>query len=75
MEFIKVESSMIAEVAYLEESKALYVRFKNGSLYSYENVPKTLFDDLLNSESKGKFLTEYIKKDYVFKKVEERMWE
>jgi hypothetical protein len=71
MEFTKVESSMIDEVAYQSGSELLFVRFKNGSLYSYEDVPKHLFDELLNSESKGKFFTNNIKKDYVFKKVTE----
>ncbi len=73
MEFTKVESSMIAEIAHQSESETLFVRFKNGSLYFYEDVSKPLFDELLNSESKGKFLNNNIKKDHVHRRVGEQV--
>ena len=43
IDFIEVESSMIAKVAYQDR---LYVQFKNGRIYSFQGVPKDLFDEL-----------------------------
>lgn len=59
-----INSSNIERVAYDEITKELLVDFKNGKEYYYINVPKLLYEDLLNSTSKGKFLNEKIKGDY-----------
>lgn len=55
MNYIKVKSNNIDEVAYDQENKVLFVRFKNGGHYSYENVSKELYEELMKAESKGKF--------------------
>jgi len=59
-----INSSNIKKVAYDENAKELLVGFKNGSEYYYINVPRPLYEDLLHSSSKGKFLNEKIKDDY-----------
>jgi hypothetical protein len=69
IEFIQVESSMIEEIAYHDNK--LYVRFHNGNLYSYADVPKELFDEMFNAESIGKFFSANIKKEFPFTKLEE----
>ena len=62
MSMVKVESSTIKEVSY--ENCVLIVKFMNGSVYSYSDVPPKVFEDFLNSHSKGKFLHENIKGQY-----------
>lgn len=55
-----VESSNIKSIGY--EDETLEVEFLNGSIYQYYNVPKDLFDGIMNADSHGKYLNEYIKK-------------
>jgi hypothetical protein len=62
MEFTPVESSAIAEVAH--HNRKLYIRFTNGRLYSYDDVPKDTYNNLINAESIGKYFHHYIQKNY-----------
>jgi len=69
-----VGSSNIKAVGYDPEEFKLYVRFagKNdsSSLYSYEGVSQEVFDELINVESKGKFIHSEIKSNYKYAKIE-----
>lgn len=46
-----VESSNIDALAY--EDSHMYVRFKGGRIYQYENVPQMVFDTIREAESVG----------------------
>lgn len=73
-EMISVESSQIEAVGHDEASSALLVRFKNHSVYQYQNVGKELFQALLAAESVGKFFHAEIKKHpdrFPFSKLQE----
>ena len=59
--FVEVQSSNVVSVGY--DNHDLYVNYKSGT-YRYKNVGKTVFESLLNSESKGKFMNEHIKGNY-----------
>ena len=61
MEFEKVESSNIEGVSYSEGTETVYVKFKNGTVYEYEGVPISIYLDLMESDSKGKFFNSNIK--------------
>lgn len=56
VEFISVESSCVAAVAYDDDSHTLFVAFKNGSRYFYQKVPHTVYTGMLNAQSKGRYL-------------------
>ena len=62
-------SSVIHQFTYDELNRRLRVFFTTGKVYDYINVPKEVYDQLLNSFSKGKFLNEQIKGKYMFEKV------
>jgi hypothetical protein len=62
MEMITVSSTNLSSVGYEEESLTLRVEFLNGTSYEYYNVPKEVFEELLNSSSKGQYLNSNIKK-------------
>lgn len=64
-----VASSNIASIGYDEPSQTLEVEFLNGSVYQYYNVPKNLYDQLMQEGSKGKFLGTYIKNGYPYSRV------
>lgn len=64
--FIKVQSSNIQEVGYLNND--LYVRYASGT-YVYEGVEKSLYEGLVSSESKGKYMNEHIKGMFKYRKI------
>ena len=64
MELIKVASSNIDSIGF--DNNGLTVRFKSGNTYQYGDVDLTLFNEFLNSGSKGQFFNTKIKsKTYV----------
>lgn len=56
----RVFSTNIIAIGYDEKHKILRIIFKGDSSYLYFNVEKELWDNLYNSDSKGKTLRESI---------------
>ena len=64
MDFIKVASSNIDSVGF--DNNGLTVVFKNGGTYQYADVDLALYNEFLNSGSKGQFFNTRIKnKTYI----------
>lgn len=59
-----VNSSQISYIGYDEETKELFITFKNGSTYKYEDVPEDIYKILLSSPTKGKYFADNIKDKY-----------
>lgn len=57
---VKVKSSMVKSVGYDAQNKRMRVKFADGSLYSYANVPEEVYNRLLDAESIGRFMREYV---------------
>ena len=66
MEFKDVQSSNIKRVGY--ENEELVVEYLSGSRYRYKKVPKIIYESLLESDSKGKFMNSKIKGQYEYLK-------
>lgn len=66
IKFTKVDSSNIISVGY--DDNSLYVNYKSGT-YKYENVDRSVYESLLTSESKGRFMNENIKGKYSYSKL------
>ena len=66
-----VDSSVLLTVGYDGERRLLKVRFRNGRTYYYVDVPEPAHRELLEAESKGKYLNEVIKPNYRAVRVEE----
>ena len=69
MELVPVDSSNLDAVGYDESTQTLTVRFKNGSMYEYLDVPPGVFEALVASASKGSFFNQQIKGVYRFARV------
>jgi len=61
MERKSVKSSNVASVGFCPDRKCIEVEFKNGTVYEYEACDQKLYDDLMASESKGKFVHSHLK--------------
>lgn len=74
--FYPVNSSLVSSYSYtfnlVEESAAgdLLLRFKNGTIYKYKEVPDSVRVALINAESFGKFFATNIRDKFITEKVE-----
>lgn len=66
IQFTEVKSSNIISVGH--DGTNLYVNYKSGT-YKYENVDKSVYESLISSESKGRFMNENIKGRYNYSRV------
>ena len=60
MNLKKVNSSMIYAIGYDPGSKTLEVVFRSGKAWVYEEVPKKVYQELLQSKSIGSYMRENI---------------
>jgi KTSC domain len=66
---IPVQSTNVASVGYSRQLQALEIEFTRGAIYRFLNVPPSVHRELLAAESKGHFIAEHIRGQYVFVRV------
>ena len=59
-----VQSSMIASIGYEADTSILEVEFNSGAIWQYYDVPESIYYDMTNSGSLGKFFHSNIKGHY-----------
>jgi hypothetical protein len=65
-----VRSSNIASIGYDAGSSTLEVEFVTGAVYQYYNVPKSVYEGLMNAKSHGSYFARYVKDaGYRYKEV------
>jgi len=65
MDRISVESSMMLSIGYDENDAVLEIEFKsNGQVWQYYDVPEYVFQNMMGSESVGKYFHSDIKGKY-----------
>lgn len=64
MEREPVSSSTIISVGYEAASETLEIEFKSGGTYQYYNVPQSIHQQFMESDSKGKFHHANIKNSF-----------
>jgi hypothetical protein len=69
MNRIPVSSSNISTVGFDADTQTLEIEFTNGNIYQYFDVPVTVYEELMQAESKGKFLTTQIKGVYRYARL------
>lgn len=67
MNLTEVTSSNIKRIGYTENN--LLVEYRSGVLYKYKDVPSELYEEFLESESKGKYMNSKIKGKFEFEKI------
>lgn len=61
IDWLPVNSSNVAAIAYEEDFRRLFIRFKSGWAYAYEDVPFSVWNAFLAAPSKGKFVFDVIR--------------
>lgn len=71
VQWVKVQSSNLEQVAFDPKTSTLYVRFKSSPSfhYVYDNVKEDMFRQFLAADSLGSFFARQIKGVFEFKKV------
>jgi len=69
MSWINVSSTNLSRIRYDDSKNILEIEFQGGRVYQFFDVPKQVFEGLLNAESKGKFFHEQIKGHYRYARV------
>ncbi len=68
---MQVDSSNISDVDYDAEQQELRVTFKNGAVYRYSGVPRTVFDQIRTAPSPGKAFYALVREGgYPYERVE-----
>lgn len=62
-------SSNLAAAGYHEENRELHIRFTNGGVYVYSNVPPAIYDGLIAASSAGRYHAQMIKGNFPFRKL------
>jgi hypothetical protein len=68
MERISVDSSNLVSVGYDEGSSILEIEFGSG-IYQYFDVPAYVYEELMNSDSKGSYLHRNVKSTYACEQI------
>ena len=63
---VPLQSSVLAAVEYFPEPSALDIVFLTGEVYRYVNVPLSLYQNLLEADSKGIFFNTCIRNHFSF---------
>lgn len=61
MKMIEVESSVIDSVGYDHDSGTLMIVFRDGHVHELYLVPRHVYEELLEADSKGSFFNEKLK--------------
>jgi hypothetical protein len=64
-----VASSLLEAVAYDPVEMVLRIRFRSGAIFEYDRVPSVIYEELLAAPSKGGYFSEYIRPDYLYRRV------
>ncbi len=64
-----VQSSMILSLGYEADTSTLEVEFNSGAIWQYYDVPESVYYDMINSGSLGKYFHANIKGQYTESQV------
>jgi hypothetical protein len=72
MQLHTVESSMIHAIGYDPDRQMLEVIFNSGKIYQYFEVPEALYDDLMQSDSKGSYFRSFVIDCFPYQQLQHR---
>lgn len=68
--YLYMPSSVIKTYHYDPETKELKIVFVSGLIYKYREVPEEIFLRMKGYTSKGAFLNKFIKRNFVFERID-----
>ena len=71
VEWVPLESSVLTAVAYRASLQQLYLQFQEGNIYRYFACPRSVYNDLVAAESKGRYFAQHIRNGFRCERVRE----
>jgi KTSC domain len=68
-----VASRAIAAIGYSKRLQILDIEFLNGAIYRYEEVPRSVYHELMEADSKAHYFHQHIKGRFKSSRI--RRWE
>ena len=69
LDWVPLESKLLAAAAYVAPRRILYLRFRSGEVYRYFTFPADQYQDFLDAESKGRFFLAHIRNRFPYQKL------
>ncbi len=69
MNWLMLDSKMLASVAYDADKYVLYLRFRTGEVYRYFDFSGRDYQELLNAESRGKYFLAHIRDQFRYERM------
>jgi lysyl-tRNA synthetase class 2 len=66
MNYVAVQSTTLAAVAYDADRRLLRLRFRDRKIYQYSDVPGDVHEALLRAPSKGLYFNRFIRGRFAF---------
>ena len=66
---VALDSTALTCVSYSPDSNILQVEFRNGLVYEYLGVSRSLYEQLLTASSKSAFLGRFIRNCFPFRRI------
>ncbi len=67
MERVEIVSSVVQSAGH---SRVLEIQFESGRVYQYFDVPESVYEELMQAESKGKYFNAHIRNQYPYQEIE-----
>ena len=67
-----VVSSALVSVGYSKRLRALEIEFRDGSVYRYREVPRSVYRELLSADSKARFFNQQVRRKFAAARVKPR---
>ena len=61
-------SGNVLKSTYFVKDQRLYIAFKRGHMYSYENISPEIYEEFEEADSQGRFFHEVINGKYTYRK-------
>jgi len=64
-----VDGRTLSTVGYVEEKKLLAIEFSRGPVYVFSEVPESVYEELMKSDTPDDFFNDKLKNGYKNKRV------
>lgn len=69
MDWLTIDSKMLASVAYDAEKQILHLRFRTGDVYRYFEFSGEEYQAFLNAESRGRYFLSHIRDRFRYERL------
>lgn len=66
---VDLQSTSLNAATYQDQSGLLELEFRSGAIYRYIGVPVHVYQELVLSESKGRYFNQHIRNRFPFTKI------